>query len=400
MSYPQNTSTETFVDICCADSQYVYVSASQGSIFKTSNGGQSWIVLSKNFGERINNITFCSRDTGFVTKYYSYILFRTTNGGETWEPLIQFDREIKDLEFINSNVGFTVGVENERNIYKTTDGGKNWIGYYSGSNQFTGTKLSIVDPQVIYVCNWWFTLKKSIDAGLSWDYSVTIPPVILSVNDVKFITRELGFIYGSGVDENGSGNFCYLVRTLDSGENWDYLYAKENSWITDIFFINKDKGWICAEEGIHSTTNGFETETIINIPIQKFDFLNENIAYGISNDKIYKTYDGWTTSDSLYSIVTNIDSKSLINKKFILSQNYPNPFNSSTKIDFTLSENGQVELIIYDIRGRELEVLTSKYYLKGRHTLSWDAGFYPSGIYYYKLNTGSDSVVKKLILIK
>ena len=188
--------------------------------------------------------------------------------------------------------------------------------------------------------------------------------------------------------------------TLDAGSNWDYLYAKENSWITDIFFINKNKGWISAENCIHSTTDGFKTETIINIPIQRFDFLNEYVAYGISEYKIYKTYNGWTTYDSLYNIVTKIDDKSIINRKFILSQNYPNPFNSTTKIDFNLSENCQVELTIYDICGRELEVLTSKYYLKGRHTLSWNARLYPSGIYFYKLNIGSDSIVKKLIIIK
>jgi hypothetical protein len=92
-----------------------------------------------------------------------------------------------------------------------------------------------------------------------------------------------------------------------------------------------------------------------------------------------------------------------------LYQNYPNPFNPVTKIKFNvpasnLTLNGvkgpYVELIIYDILGREVAVLVNKQMKPGTYEIEWDAASYSSGIYFTKLVSGSFSDVKKMIMVK
>jgi len=90
------------------------------------------------------------------------------------------------------------------------------------------------------------------------------------------------------------------------------------------------------------------------------------------------------------------------NLKYQLSQNYPNPFNPSTKIAFYLPEGftGNVTLKIYDIAGREIESLIKTQLAGGLHDVVWNATKYASGIYFYKLQAGNYSDVKKMFLIK
>jgi len=85
-----------------------------------------------------------------------------------------------------------------------------------------------------------------------------------------------------------------------------------------------------------------------------------------------------------------------------LSQNYPNPFNPSTKIAFSLPDGftGNVTLKIYDIAGREIESLINTQMAGGLHDVVWNAGKYTSGIYFYKLQAGNYSEVKKMFLVK
>ena len=86
---------------------------------------------------------------------------------------------------------------------------------------------------------------------------------------------------------------------------------------------------------------------------------------------------------------------------FHLSQNYPNPFNPATKIDFELPENGNVNLKIYDISGKEMvSVLNNEFRNAGYYTALIDGSKLSSGIYIYKLTSGKFSSTKKMILVK
>ena len=83
-----------------------------------------------------------------------------------------------------------------------------------------------------------------------------------------------------------------------------------------------------------------------------------------------------------------------------LSQNYPNPFNPSTTIKFQLPTDGFVTLKVYDILGNEVTTLINEQKPKGRYELNFNASSLASGVYIYKIQTGSFISSKKMMLIK
>ncbi len=93
-------------------------------------------------------------------------------------------------------------------------------------------------------------------------------------------------------------------------------------------------------------------------------------------------------------------------ENFMLAQNYPNPFNPVTTIGFSLPENSNVQLSVFDILGREVEVLVNEILSAGEYKYVFDAGRLSSGIYFYKLETSGignfekATETKKMVLIK
>jgi hypothetical protein len=85
---------------------------------------------------------------------------------------------------------------------------------------------------------------------------------------------------------------------------------------------------------------------------------------------------------------------------FLLSQNYPNPFNPSTRIKFTISNSGFVNLKIYDILGKEVATLVNEEKPAGTYIVEWNATGLPSGVYFYKLKTENLIETKKMILLR
>ena len=90
----------------------------------------------------------------------------------------------------------------------------------------------------------------------------------------------------------------------------------------------------------------------------------------------------------------------VIPTEYILTQNYPNPFNPATKIDFSLPKDSDVELTVYNILGQQVEVLINGFRNAGTYELTWDASNLPSGVYIYRLETGSNVISKKMMLLK
>jgi hypothetical protein len=86
--------------------------------------------------------------------------------------------------------------------------------------------------------------------------------------------------------------------------------------------------------------------------------------------------------------------------QLVLSQNYPNPFNPSTTIEFQIPHTSHVSLKVFDVLGKEVAMLVNETKHAGTYTVSFDAGKLSSGIYFYKLNTGSFVQIRKMILTK
>ncbi len=85
---------------------------------------------------------------------------------------------------------------------------------------------------------------------------------------------------------------------------------------------------------------------------------------------------------------------------FMLYQNYPNPFNPTTAVSFQLSAFSRVTLKVYDILGKEIETLVSGEKPAGNYIVKFNGSNYPSGIYYYRIQVGNHSAVRKMVLLK
>jgi hypothetical protein len=87
-------------------------------------------------------------------------------------------------------------------------------------------------------------------------------------------------------------------------------------------------------------------------------------------------------------------------KSFALFQNYPNPFNPTTVISYQLSAVSRVTLTVYDVLGRELKTLVNEQQTAGNHSVTFNASYLPSGVYFYRLQAGTYAATKKLLLLK
>ena len=86
--------------------------------------------------------------------------------------------------------------------------------------------------------------------------------------------------------------------------------------------------------------------------------------------------------------------------EFTLYQNYPNPFNPSTVISWQLAVGNFVQLSIYDLSGREVTLLVNRKQSAGSHQIEFDASALASGIYMYRLRTGTHVETKKMLLLR
>jgi len=106
---------------------------------------------------------------------------------------------------------------------------------------------------------------------------------------------------------------------------------------------------------------------------------------GITGDKVEERFNEQTSGSP---------------ERFNVYQNYPNPFNPVTKIKYELPVNGNVSIKIFDINGRLIKTLLNENKNAGRYEIEFNGGNLASGIYYYRIEAGSFSQVRKMILLK
>ncbi|MEE9554219.1 MAG: S8 family serine peptidase [candidate division Zixibacteria bacterium] len=110
-------------------------------------------------------------------------------------------------------------------------------------------------------------------------------------------------------------------------------------------------------------------------------------------------------SGNLSDVVTSADDEIAQPITFGLAQNYPNPFNAKTTIQFNLATRGEVELSVFDLLGRNINVLNSEILNAGAHSMVWDgtnkAGdIVASGIYFYRLSSPDGTETRRMLLLK
>lgn len=111
-------------------------------------------------------------------------------------------------------------------------------------------------------------------------------------------------------------------------------------------------------------------------------------------------FDIYETGFNISGLVSTGNNGLLIPDEFSISQNYPNPFNPSTTINYQLPIAGNVKISIYDALGKNVGTLVNKSQNAGNYNIEWNAANLPSGVYIYKIEAGSFTSTKKMMLIK
>ncbi len=170
-----------------------------------------------------------------------------------------------------------------------------------------------------------------------------------------------------------------------------------DSIYTLTYTLSPDSGHTVGQEckfGINGGDNeggegGYGNNHIVNVnDSQAESYLY--IAFGSINP-VY--YSDWTYTPG-------VAVSDVVPAEYALNQNYPNPFNPVTTIAYRIPENTGVQLNVYDMSGRRVRTLVNEYANAGSYEVSFDASGLPSGVYFYRLDAGSHSTVKKMVLMK
>jgi len=341
------------------------IAGGPGSIFiQTYDGGSTWIQ--RNTIYEMGKVQYI--DSMLIYATGSYGVMKSTNGGVSWFLIdtSNFYLNFRSLNFINKDTGTVVGLHGL--IKTTTDGGAVWttriIGFPIQLGDSTLFDVQYVNDQTIYACGIGGIVVKTTNGGISWIYKPSGSGSTLPA--LYFSDANTGSVVG----------YPYIGRTTNGG----------NSWISQQYPPNPSQE-----------------------PLRDINFVNSLTGYiaGFNGTILYTSNGGFTWVKHISSELPMI---------FNLFQNYPNPFNPSTKIKFAIPtspskmERGtegeeKVTLTIYDVLGREVATLVNEKLQPGTYEVEWpapsgNASDFPSGVYFYKLETGDFSQTKKMVLMK
>jgi hypothetical protein len=137
---------------------------------------------------------------------------------------------------------------------------------------------------------------------------------------------------------------------------------------------------------------------------------NGCMHYGVKHSFEWVNDDSLAYSDisqyQMYGIsvnnITSVKNEVLtaIPANYSLRQNFPNPFNPSTTINYSLPHSGNVKLTVYNSIGSKVATLVNEYKTAGNYSVQFNGSNLASGIYLYRLESGSYSAVKKFIILK
>jgi N-acetylmuramoyl-L-alanine amidase len=196
------------------------------------------------------------------------------------------------------------------------------------------------------------------------------------------------FIFG-----DGSGNpFRFMLR---DGNN----QLEGSSWIPIDWIGWKLVTWNLATDPVVGWVNG-NGSLNGNVYIDSFQLSytqgNTNQGFIIFDDLRVAEVATAISNEDIDDALANND----LPNQIVLQQNYPNPFNPSTTIRFSLPEAQELSLVLYDMLGRQVDILARGQHAAGEHSYQLDASGLASGVYVYQLITKNGVLSKKMTLIK
>lgn len=382
------------IESMLAAESYIFAGTRDG-IYRTADNAKTWIKV----GGTNDTINYCSVRglcqlngviyAGTRLQFHATV-YKSFDDGETWTR--SGNGFPNDLTFVNglATVGSNIVVATDDGIYYSSDEGGNWHPtnitnkYIPAIASGGGYGYAIVPGYGIY---------RSVDNGVSW---------ILSL--------------GSTLDyvEVAAGEYTAFAGTFFTGARYS---------------TNNGSSW--------SVSGGFPSDASIfalapvgdGIVLAGTDLSPTWIYASFDNGVTYSPYSGglgeqaatesFAASDSfmfagtdyngvwrrLRSGLVGINERPSISRTFQLDQNFPNPFNPTTTIHYTLPEATKVSLKIYDVLGREIRTLVNQTQLAGTRSVVWDGKnnhgkVIGSGIYFYRLQSKSKVLTRKMIFLK
>jgi photosystem II stability/assembly factor-like uncharacterized protein len=353
-------------------------------IMKTTNGGEDWNVYPSNTSDWLTAICFVSKNIGYAVGWFGRII-KTTDGGINWFSLNNPENyNLNTVKFFDEDTGLVGGNEG---ILRTTDGGKSWSNYeiddFYGirSFSFINDKIGWAAAIITYFTS---------DGGINWNPVWILQGHLPEYESICFIDSSTAW---------AAGNYGKIVKTTDGGTHWTDQVNNTNLNFYSIAFIDSENGWAVGDSGTIISTNdgGVSWRKMIPLTHESLNyigFINRTTGWIIGNGgTILKT-----NNANITGIKNRIDAE--IPSGFRLFQNYPNQFNPTTRIEYSIPNSSFVTLKVYDVLGREVAVLINEEKHAGNYEVEFNGKNLSSGIYFYKLQAGNYSSVKKMILMK
>ncbi len=336
-------------------------------------------------------------------------LYHSTSGGVDWESIESPDQSpILCIDFISTDVGY---LGTESGLFKTNDGGEEWININLPAAIDSIKKLQAIGSDTIFALAKNNLFMKTYDGGQSWDYTDDFETDYL--NDLHFRSGQWGSLvgaYGFTATTQDGGNswdvtiinvlnpvsvwfindqkgYCIsfydsVYKTIDGGHNWAPI-DKKTFRAVDITFADEYTGWIAEGHQISKTTDGGATwEAEFVLPgtdvykyIMDLSAVNDQTAYFCTSEgKIYK-----------YDYTTSTGQKD----QYRELQCYPNPATNNTEIFYDRPFTGDESVELHLITGESV-CSFSFHYKAGKIVL--DISRLESGIYIFTIKQKDNKI--------
>jgi len=393
------------------DRVHGWVVGESGIIVHTSNRGETWVVQNSTIGLPIEDVFFLNERLGWciANDYYhngTYII-KTTNGGANWIASQYPDSTffINTIFYTDSLTGFMGGFGSLYGglIFRTSNGGLNWERCHVDSSACTFLPILNFDFDGAggLACGGIFDIQgamwTSTDGGFNWVTQCVGPEPVFNIIWLDS-TRAIGT---GGDPEYGAS----LVRTFDRGRSW--IYDTTGKWGIgqNLAFRTGADVWIplgFSSRWAHSTDSTktwTEVLTSDTTAIYATVFLDSLLGWSFGDTGAIFKFD-----TSMIGISSNQNNTPRQTRLF---QNYPNPFNPQTTIRFEVDNTARVRIVLYDLLGKELRLLTDEIRRPGIYSVSFSSAGLSSGVYFYRIQarqvgslTGVYSETKKMVILK
>lgn len=374
---------------------YLFVSTSQGSVYRSSDEGNIWNEVNNGLSASYISKLYYETDAS-SNEFYAATdsgLFFTTDFGENWVNITN-NLNNKYIISVYRTDSYLFSSTANSIEYRSTNNGSDWNEISIGSAaQRVNSFLRVGNTIFAGLSLTGNSVYKSDDFGLTWSISDNG----LS-SEVKTLENLGNRIFASF--------YGFVYQSTDSGNNWMPITKGilHGYPIPDMKAFG-DYLFIASLSGVYTIHTSEDSAQVItgNLPGVPLP-LTENID--VSDEYIIVSFNNLSTSTSevwirpTASVTSSEETISSMPNVYSLSQNYPNPFNPNTKISWQSPTGSHQTLKVYDILGNEVATLVDEYKTAGNYDVDFDAAGLSSGIYFYRLQSGSNVESKKMILIK